>query len=186
MFLTGGSGQQTPERACVRAPPRRASAAVWSDGTACRPLTDSGTAVVLRFRLAGWLAGCARARARTHANTITGDFAYVKGLRNSNDNYLSNNVASNRVTSRRCRHGAAPPTRHFALYTLRYPLRGDVFVNNGCQSHCREQASSFLRVPRITTAGFSRPERDASAGSLTSPGAENAGGAGREAGGLPV
>lgn len=49
----------------------------------------------------------------------------------------------------------------------RYPLRGDVFVNNGCQSHCREQASSFLHVPRNTTIHYSRPECDVSARSNT-------------------
>ena len=48
-----------------------------------------------------------------------------------------------------------------------YPLAGgDVFVNNGCQSHCREQASSFLHVPRNTTIHYSRPERDVAARSL--------------------
>ena len=49
-----------------------------------------------------------------------------------------------------------------------YPLAGggDVFVNNGCQSHCREQASSFLHVPRNTTIRYSRPERDVAARSL--------------------
>lgn len=34
------------------------------------------------------------------------------------------------------------------------PLHGDVFVNNGCQRRCREQASRFLHVPTTTTVHF--------------------------------
>lgn len=88
----------------------------------------------------GWLA----THTHTHKNTITGDFADVQGLRNSNDNYLWNNVASERVAHR-------GDCYVWLFKTLCYPLEGDVFVNNGCQSRCREQASSFLHVPRNAT-----------------------------------
>lgn len=66
--------------------------------------TDSGTVVDAAVE-DGWL----------HKNTITGDFADVKGLRNSNDNYLSNNVAFNRPSRRGYSYRVAAPMLHLAV-----------------------------------------------------------------------
>lgn len=101
--LTWGTRQQTP--GCQWACRRGSLIAVRCAGTAGRLFSadrqrHSGGRCGL-----GWLA--------TQKNTITGDFADVKGLRNSNDNYLWNNVAFNRVQHRGYRHSVAAPIATF-------------------------------------------------------------------------
>lgn len=74
---------------------------VWTRRWARADLTDGGAASG-RCGFGGWLATHTHTHARRgekHDNKR--DFAYVKGLRNSNDNYLGYNVASRRVCGRR-------------------------------------------------------------------------------------